>query len=140
MLKDLKAFILRGNVVDLAVGVVIGAAFGKIVTALVEKVMMPVVSLITPAGDWRAWAWLLDAKGEGAADDVKIAGGEVLGVTLDFVITAIVLFFVVKAIARFQARSEAPPATTRECPRCFETIAKKATRCKHCTAEIAAVA
>ena len=133
--KDFQDFVFRGNVVDLAVGVMIGAAFGKIVTAAVDDVVMPIVSVMLPGGNWREAAF------EPVAG-MKLKLGHFLGVTIDFVITAAVLFFVlVKFIGmlRKKAPAEAPPAT-KVCAECLEAVPSAARRCKHCTATFAALA
>ncbi len=141
--KELKEFALKGNVIDLAVGVVIGGAFGKIVTGLVNDFIMPLVGLVTPSGDWRqAGIKIGQRAGEHAGDDpvdIMLKWGDFAGVTLDFIIVALVLFVVIKAVNRFKpAPPPTPPApATRECPACLEQVAKKATRCKFCTTELA---
>ncbi len=123
MKKEFGEFIAKGNVVDLAVGVVIGAAFGKIVTKFVENIIMPFVSLATPGGDWRNAGFTLSegpvkvAPGmtpeqiaEAAKDDIIIKFGDFLGAALDFIIIAFVLFLVVKSVNKMKARAEAPKA------------------------------
>lgn len=120
--KEFKDFISKGNVVDLAIGVVIGAAFGKIVSKFVDNIIMPFVGLLTPSGDWRNAGITLSegpvkvAPGmnaaqlaEAAKDDVVIKIGDFMGAVLDFVIVAFVLFLVIKGINRMRAKS-APPA------------------------------
>jgi large conductance mechanosensitive channel len=139
---DFKKFAFKGNVVDLAVGVVIGGAFGKIVAALVADLVMPVVSLILPSGDWRN-AGIVLRHATDPKDDVAIKWGDFLGVTLDFLVVALVLFIVVsKIFAAAQAKLEGPKAPeapkTKECSFCFETIPVKATRCKACTSQLTA--
>jgi large conductance mechanosensitive channel len=113
---DFKKFAFKGNVVDLAVGVIIGAAFGKIVSALVADLVMPVVGLILPSGDF-------------------------LGAVLDFFVVALALFLIVSRIVKAaEERLAGPPApvapATRECPACCETVPARATRCKFCTSEL----
>jgi large conductance mechanosensitive channel len=139
MLADFKKFALKGNIVDLAVAVVIGAAFGKIIAAVVADVVMPVVALVMPSGDWRNSGWIL-RHGATPKDDVVLKWGDLLGVTLDFLIVAFVLFLVVSRIvkrleARFGTKDE---TTTKECPYCLDTIPIKATKCKSCTSSLAA--
>jgi large conductance mechanosensitive channel len=146
LLKDFKEFALKGNVIDLAVAVVIGASFNKIVTGIVDDLVMPFVGLlISQDGDWRDAGITLSARGpQGPEGDLIIKYGDLLGVVLDFVIVAFVLFLVVrslkKAQERFTKQPPPPEANTRECPRCVELIPKKATRCKACTTEIEAIA
>jgi large conductance mechanosensitive channel len=124
---DFKAFIMKGNVVDLAVAVVIGGAFGKIVSAFVDGLVMPLVSYVLPKGDWQAFMV------------GKFAIGKVLGATVDFLIIALVIFLVlvkgVGALAR-KKEEEAPAPTTKECPACLEQVALAAKRCKHCTSDL----
>ena len=140
MFEDFKKFAFKGNVVDLAVGVVIGAAFGKIVAAIVADVVMPIVSLVMPSGDWRA-AGIVLRKGADGAKDTVLAYGDLLGVVLDFLVVAIVLFLVIsKVVKAGQAKLAKPEAakapTTKDCPFCLETIPMKATRCKACTSQL----
>ena len=125
-LKDeFKAFIMKGNVVDLAIAVVIGAAFAKIVSAFVGGIVMPLVSYVLPANiKWEEWVI------------GKFRIGAVLGATVDFLIIALVIFLVlVKFLGRFMKKEAAAP-TTKECPFCLEQVPLKATRCKHCTSQI----
>jgi large conductance mechanosensitive channel len=131
---DFKKFALKGNVVDLAVGVIIGAAFGKIVAALVADIVMPFVALVMPSGNWREGGWIL-RHGATPKDDVVLKWGDFLATVLDFMIVATVLFIVVSKIIKRFEKPEAP--TTKECPFCIETIPIKATRCKACTSELA---
>ena len=126
--KDFQDFVFRGNVVDLAVGVMIGAAFGKIVGATVDDLVMPIVSALLPDGDWRKFTIEPIA-------GVKLLVGHLLGVAIDFLITAAVLFMVlVKFIGslRTKAPAAAPPAT-KVCGECLEAIPMAAKRCKYCT-------
>ncbi|WP_243315137.1 large conductance mechanosensitive channel protein MscL [Geothrix paludis] len=127
-LKDeFKAFIMKGNVVDLAIAVVVGGAFGKIVTAFVDGLVMPLVSYVLPANiKWEEWVL------------GKFRIGAVLGATINFLIIALVVFLVlVKFLGKFMKKEEAPAApTTKECPACLEQVPLKATRCKHCTSQL----
>ena len=128
--KDFQDFVFRGNVVDLAVAVMVGAAFGKIVGAAVDDVIMPLVSAVLPEGGWRTFAIELSPK-------VKLQVGHLLGVVIDFVITAAVLFLVlVKFVGRLRVKSpaEAPPAT-KVCTECLEAIPAAARRCRYCTSQ-----
>jgi large conductance mechanosensitive channel len=140
-IEDFKKFAFKGNVVDLAVGVVIGAAFGKIVSALVADLFMPLVALVLPSGDWRANGVVLRHAAE-AKDDVIIKYGDFFGAVLDFLVIALVLFIVVSRIlkaAEGRIVGSKPPeaATTKECPFCCEAVPLKATRCKFCTSQFA---
>jgi large conductance mechanosensitive channel len=126
-LREFREFAFKGNVVDLAVGVVIGAAFQKIISAIVDGLIMPVVSLLLPSGQWREYVvriW-----------KAEIKVGSLLGNSLDFLIVAFVLFLIVKRFLRHQQKHDpAPPAEEcRDCPSCLEKIRKGARRCKHCT-------
>lgn len=136
-LADFKKFALKGNVVDLAVGVVIGAAFGKIVSALVADVVMPVVALVLPGGDWRTSGVVLRHAAD-PKDDVVLKYGDLLGSVLDFVIVALVLFLVIgKIVKGAEARFAKPEAaTTKPCPFCLESIPLAAKRCKACTSDV----
>lgn len=120
--KEFKDFISKGNVVDLAVGIVIGVAFGKIVSKFVDNIIMPFVGLLTPSGDWRNAGITLsqgpvkatpgmtpEQLAEAAKDDVVLKLGDFMGAVLDFVIVAFVLFLVIKGVNRMRAKS-APPA------------------------------
>lgn len=136
-LKDFKKFAFKGNVVDLAVGVIIGGAFGKIVTALVEDMIMPIVALVMPSGAWRNNGIVLRAAAD-PQESVVLRYGAFLGSVLDLVIIALVLFVVVSKVMK-AAESHlmgAPEASTKACPYCCETIPSPATRCKACTATL----
>jgi large conductance mechanosensitive channel len=140
MLQDFKSFAFKGNVVDLAVGVVIGAAFGKIVSALVADIVMPAVALVMPGGDWRA-AGIILKEATDPKDNVVLKYGDLLGATLDFLIVAFVLFMIVSKVvkaAESKISGPAPAATTKPCPYCCEVVPIAATRCKACTSELAA--
>jgi large conductance mechanosensitive channel len=130
---EFKGFALKGNLVDLAVAVVIGAAFGKIVTALVADVIMPLLTLVLPSGDWRAHGLVLRHAAQ-AKDDVVLKWGDLLGAVLDFTIVALVLFVVINKVLR--ARQKPADVTTKACPFCLETIPVAATRCRACTSEV----
>ncbi len=124
--SDFRDFIAKGNVLDLAVAVVIGGAFGKIVTALVSGIVMPLVSYALPKGDWQTWAF------------GKFQVGPVLGALVDFVLIALVVFLVfVKGFGSLNKKEEPIAAPeTKTCPACLETVPKAATRCKHCTSAV----
>lgn len=147
MLKDFKEFIMRGNVVDLAVAVIIGAAFGKIVSSLVNDVLMPPIGLILGNVDFSnlfvnlssaSYKSLADAKAAGAA---TVNYGIFLNAVVDFIIVAFVIFLLVRAVSRMRRLQAAPaPAApaTKDCTYCFSSIPIKATRCPHCTSELKA--
>jgi large conductance mechanosensitive channel len=139
-IDDFKKFAFKGNVVDLAVGVVIGGAFGKIVSALVADLVMPFVALIMPSGDWRSHGVVLHHAAS-AKDDVILKYGDFLGAVLDFFVVALALFVIVSRVVKAAEARLVGPATpeapaTRECPLCCETIPLKAKRCKFCTADV----
>lgn len=132
LMKDFKEFAMRGNVIDMAVGVIIGAAFGKIVTSLVNQVIMPPIGLLLGSMDFSHLAITLKEKTDTSAA-VTIQYGMFINTVLDFLIVAFVIFVALKQVNRL--RKEAEP-TTRNCPRCISKIDIKATRCPHCTSEI----
>jgi large conductance mechanosensitive channel len=141
LFADFKKFAFKGNVIDLAVGVVIGAAFGKIVSALVADLVMPFVALIMPSGDWRTGGIVLREAAD-PKDNVVLKYGDFIGAVVDFLLIAIVLFIVVskiiKAVEGRSAKPEAGPPPTKECTYCLELIPFKATRCRACTSELPA--
>ncbi len=144
MLKDFKAFILRGNVLDLAVAVVIGAAFGKIVTSLVSDIIMPPLGLVLGRVDFSNLFLSLSGKSYPSLAAAQAAGAATLnyGVfinnVVDLLIVAAAIFLVVKAAQSLERRKpkEPPVSTTRECPYCLSTIPQKATRCAYCTSQL----
>ena len=146
MFKEFREFIARGNVIDLAVAVVIGAAFGKIVTTLVEGVIMPPIGLLLGKVDFASLfvaldsskgvpASLAEAKTKGIPD---IAYGQFLNDVIGFLIVAFVVFLIVRAVNRLWSKqnADAEAPTTKDCPHCLSTIPLKATRCKDCTSEL----
>jgi large conductance mechanosensitive channel len=139
LIDDFKKFAFKGNVVDLAVGVVIGAAFGKIVTALVSDLVMPLVALVLPSGDWRASGYVL-RKAADPKDDVILKYGDFLGSVVDFLVVALVLFFVISKLVQGTkeriAPKEKPAETTKRCKYCLETVPIGATRCRACTSDL----
>ena len=145
MLKEFKEFAMRGNVVDLAVGLIIGAAFGKIVSSLVSDVVMPPIGKLMGNVNFSDLFISLDpektagstslarARETGAA---VIAYGSFINTVIDFIIVAFCIFLLVKTMNKMKKTPEDAPATTKECPLCLSTIPLKATRCAHCTAEV----
>ncbi|MGD8407730.1 MAG: large-conductance mechanosensitive channel protein MscL [Thiohalophilus sp.] len=148
VLDEFKQFALRGNVVDMAVGIIIGGAFGTIVKSLVSDVIMPAVGLLLSGVDFAdmfvtlqqgnvpgPYATLTEAQAAGA---VTINYGLFINAVVSFVIVAFAVFLLVRSINRLRESQEEPEASpvTRECPRCFSTISIKATRCPNCTSEI----
>ncbi len=130
--KEFKEFAMRGNVMDMAVGVIIGGAFGKIVTSLVNDIIMPPIGLLMGSMDFSHLVITLQAEVLGKSP-VTIRYGLFINTVLDFLIVAFSIFMVIKQINRF--KKEAEP-TTKECPKCISKISLKATRCPHCTSEI----
>jgi len=151
MMKEFREFALRGNVVDMAVGIIIGVAFGAVIKSLVDNVLMPPIGLLlgnvdftnllvvlkagAPAGPY---ATLAEAQAAGA---VAISYGVFVNAIVGFVIVAFAVFMVVRQVNRMKRAEEAPAEpTTRECPRCLSSISVKATRCAFCTSEVEAAA
>jgi large conductance mechanosensitive channel len=150
MLEEFKKFILRGNVVDLAVGVIIGGAFGKIVDSLVKDVIMPPIGVamgkvdfanlmyVLKEGDKAPGPYATLAKAQ-EAGAVAIGYGQFLNTVISFLIIGFVLFLIIKSVNKLMPPPPAPD-DKRDCPKCFSSIAKKASRCPHCTSEIDAIA
>jgi large conductance mechanosensitive channel len=147
MFREFREFAMRGNVVDLAVGIIIGAAFGKIVTSLVNDIVMPPIGLLLGRVDFSSlfinlsgqpYASLAEAKAAGAP---TINYGVFLNTVIDFVIVAFAIFLLVRFINRLSRQLETTPAapTTRECPFCLSSIPLRATRCPQCTSTLQAV-
>ena len=127
--EEFKKFITRGNVMDMAVGVIIGGAFTAIVNSLVNDIMMPVLSLITGGIDFTHMCIVL-GEGESAA---TLNYGVFLAAVINFLLIALVIFFMIKFINRLMPKKEKAPDTTKTCPYCREKIDSKATRCPRCT-------
>jgi large conductance mechanosensitive channel len=144
MLKEFKEFAMKGNVLDLAVGFIIGAAFGKIVTSLVSDVIMPPIGLILGKVDFSSLFLNLSGKSYSSLAEAKAAGAATLnyGIFLnnivDFLIVAFAVFLLVRMINRWNKPAPAAAPSTKECPYCASTIPLKATRCPNCTSEIRA--
>ena len=149
MFKEFKEFAMRGNVVDMAVGIVIGAAFGAIVKSFVDDILMPVIGLLLGNVDFSnfflvlkagkvagPYATLTEAK---AATAVTLNYGLFINVIVTFLIVAFAIFVMIKQINSLKRKEEVPAApTTKECPHCLSTVSLKATRCPHCTSELKA--
>jgi large conductance mechanosensitive channel len=144
MLKEFREFAVRGNVVDLAVGLVIGAAFGKIVTSFVNDVLMPVVGLFLGRVDLSSRFVNLSGRSYATLAEAKAAGAPTLNYGLffqsivDFVIVAFAIFLVIKQINRWRRPAPTAAPTTRDCPYCLSAIPLRAMRCAHCTSEVPA--
>jgi large conductance mechanosensitive channel len=136
MFKEFKEFAMRGNVIDLAVGVVIGAAFGGIVTSLVNDIIMPPIGMAMGGIDFKDYFIALRATDFTSLDAVKKAGipviayGQFINVVFNFLIVAFAIFLLVKQVNRFQRPAA---VTTKDCPFCFSAIPLKASRCPNCT-------
>jgi large conductance mechanosensitive channel len=133
MFKEFKAFAMRGNVVDMAVGIIIGAAFGKIISSLVNDVIMPPIGMLLGGIDFSSFMITLkEAVGDTPA--VAIKYGTFFNTVIDFVIVAFAIFMVIRAMNRMKKKEEAPPPapTTKDCPECLSVIPIKAVRCAHC--------
>ena len=146
MFKEFKEFIARGNVVDLAVALVIGAAFGKIITSFVEGVLMPPIGLLIGKVDFASMLYVLDASqgvpaslAEAKAKGIPvIAYGAFLNDIVNFLIIGFVVFLIVRAVNRYKRRQETATPTTKDCPYCLSAIPLKATRCAECCVDLQA--
>jgi len=137
--KEFREFAFKGNVVDLAIGVIIGGAFGKIVTALVSDIIMPIVSLVLPNGEWRnAAITLRELPPDGPQGDARLMLGDLASVLVDFLIVGFMLFLLVRAINSLEKLRPHEPVN-RECPECLEKVPYHAKRCKYCTQELPAM-
>lgn len=134
LIKEFKEFISRGNVMDMAVGVIIGGAFTAIVNSLVNDMLMPLLSLLTGGFDFSSLCIAL-GEGENAA---TVNYGSFISAIINFLLIALVIFLLIKAINKVshKKKEEAPTQTTKKCPYCKEQIAIDATRCPHCTSEL----
>ena len=131
MLKEFKEFVMRGNVLDLAVAVIIGGAFGKIISSLVNDILMPLIGLVLGGIDFSGLSFTVG--------DAVVAWGAFVQAIIDFLIIAFVIFMIVKSANATKKKEEPAPAaepTTKDCPYCFTAISIKATRCPNCTSEL----
>ncbi len=139
---DFKNFAVKGNAVDLAVGVIIGAAFGRVVTSLVTDLLTPPISLLLGKVNFANLFVTLSGGRFDTLEAAKAAGaitlnfGQFVSIVLDFVLTALVVFILVRVMARLKEKPLPPPADSRDCPKCLSVIKKAATRCAFCAAEI----
>jgi large conductance mechanosensitive channel len=131
MFKEFKEFAMRGSVVDMAVGIIIGAAFGAIVTSLVADVLMPPIGMLLGKVDFSNLVLRL-------SDTVAISYGKFVNAIISFLIVAFALFMVIRAMNRMKKKAEAAPVepTTKDCPFCATAVPIKAVRCPHCTSEL----
>jgi large conductance mechanosensitive channel len=146
MLKEFKDFAVRGNVVDMAVGIINGAAFGTIVRSLVSDIIMPPIGLLLGNVDFSElfivlkhgatsgpYPTVADAQAAGA---VTLNYGVFINTIISFIIVAFAVFMIIKQVNRLKRETPPPPANTKECPYCFSTIPNKATRCGYCTSDL----
>ena len=142
MLKEFREFVLRGNVVDLAVAVILAGAFGKIVTSFVNDILMPPIGMLLGGVDFSNLYISLDGQTYASLAAAQAAGaptinyGIFLTTIIDFLIVAFVIFLIVRTMNRLKKAPAPAEATTKECPHCFTTIPIRATRCPHCTSEL----
>ncbi len=132
MIAEFKSFLTKSNALALAVGVIIGAATGKVVSAVVDDVLMPLVGIVLPSGDWREAKLVLKTVTDAAGKktEAAIQYGHLIGTIVDFVIIAFVVFMVTRALLRPAPEPPAPP--TKECPDCLERVPEAAKKCRAC--------
>ena len=128
MLKEFKDFAMRGNVMDLAIAVIIGGAFGKIIASLVQDILMPLIGLALGGVDFSDLS--------ATVNGVDITYGLFIQAIVDFIIVAFVIFMLVRTINKMKEQPAPADPTTKECPYCFTTVPIKATRCPHCTSQL----
>lgn len=128
MINDFKKFIMQGNVMDLAVAVIIGAAFGKIISSLVGDILMPLIGLIMGGVDFSGLAITVG--------NAQVGYGSFIQAIVDFLIVAFVIFMLVRALNSMKKPAPEAAPTTKDCPHCFTTIPIKAKRCPNCTSEL----
>ncbi len=146
MLKEFKEFAMKGNVLDMAIGIIIGGAFGKIVTSMVSDILMPPIGLLMGKVDFSSLFINLSGQPQPSLTAAKAAGAPTINygvffqAIFDFVIVAFVIFVLVKQVNRLKRQPEAPPSvpTTKDCPHCLSSIPVRATRCGHCTSDLKA--
>jgi large conductance mechanosensitive channel len=142
MIKEFKQFIMRGNVLDLAIGIIIGGAFGKIVSSLVDDIIMPPIGLILGKVDFANLFISLDGNTYASLKAAKDAGaatwnyGLFINTLINFLIVAFVIFLIIKQVNRFQKPAPVEELKTKECPYCQTAIPLNATRCPHCTSQL----
>jgi large conductance mechanosensitive channel len=146
MIKEFQKFAMKGNVVDLAVGVILGVAFGVIITSLVNDIIMPPIGLLLGDVDFSNLFWVLEegsvagpyATLDAASDAgaVSINYGVFINALVNFVVVALAMFMLIRTMNRMQEEEEVKEATTKACPYCFSTISIKATRCPACTSKL----
>ena len=142
VLKEFREFAMRGNVLDMAIGIIIGTAFGKIITSLVNDILMPPIGVLLGKMDFASlfvsissqhYQRLADAKAVGAA---TINYGLFLNTIMDFIVVAFIIFLLIRQVNRFKKKEEPAVPVTKDCPYCLSAVPVKATRCPHCTSEL----
>jgi large conductance mechanosensitive channel len=135
MISEFRAFLTKSNALALAIGVIIGAAIGNVVSALSADILMPVISLFLPGGNWRQARYVITSSTDATGRVVEnaILYGHFIGVVIDFVVIALVVFLITKSLLK---PAPAPPDDTRKCPECLETIPKAARRCRACASVV----
>lgn len=128
MLKEFKDFAMRGNVLDLAVAVIIGGAFGKIIASLVNDVLMPLIGLVVGGVNFSELTF--------AVGDAVVKWGAFVQAVVDFIIIAFVIFIIIRSASKMKKTEPPAEPTTKECPYCLSVIPIKATRCPHCTSQL----
>jgi large conductance mechanosensitive channel len=142
MLREFREFLMRGNVMDFAVGVIIGAAFGKIVSSLVSDVIMPPIGLLLNGADFNSLFISLNGQPYATLALAQAAGaptlnyGAFINAVIDFLIVGLAIFLLIRAVNHMHRPAPAAAPITKECPYCFSLIAIKATRCPHCTSQL----
>ena len=145
MLKEFKEFAMRGNVLDMAIGIIIGAAFGKIISSFVADVLLPPIGLLMGGADFTNYFVTIKGAAQPTLAAAKVAGsvtinyGVFINAILDFLIVAFAIFMLIRQVNRFKKKEEPAPAApaTKECPQCLSVIPLKAKRCAHCTTQFA---
>ncbi len=143
-MKEFKEFAVKGNVMDMAVGVIVGGAFNSIVQSLINDIIMPVISLVTGGLDFSQWFVALDGQKYATLEAAQEAGaatvnfGTFLSTVLNFIIMAFVVFMLVRGINKLKKAEEPAPVTTKICPHCKSEVNIEATRCPFCTSELPA--
>jgi len=129
MLKEFRDFVMRGNVMDLAIAVILGAAFGAIITSLVNDILMPLIGILMGGVNFAELTYQVG--------NAVVAYGKFIQAIINFLVIAFVLFLIIRSINRFKKKEPAPAApTTKECPQCATNIPLKATRCPNCTSQL----
>jgi large conductance mechanosensitive channel len=144
MLKEFNVFAMRGNVLDMAIGIIIGAAFGKIITSFVADVLLPPIGLLMGGADFSNYFVTIKGAAQPTLAAAKAAGsvtinyGVFINTVLDFLIVAFAIFMLIRQVNRFKKKEEAAPAApaTKDCPQCLSVIPINAKRCAHCTSQL----